>query len=106
MLLLTKELLKKIPSTDDAHSTEDPMVWVKFFYPDFSWTWYLCGFDPDTELAWGVVNGWDIDIGDFSLQELRQTKSKLGLSIERDLYFDPRPLSELLRQLNSNDPRV
>ena len=104
MLLLTKALLKKIPSTDKAHSTKDPMVWVKLFYPDFSWTWYLCGYDLDTELAWGLVDGWEIEIGDFSLQELRQTKGKLGLSIERDRYFKPRRLSQLAKELKQQPP--
>ena len=100
MKLLTQELLKKIPSTEKARRTEDPMVWVKFFYPDFSWTWYLCGYDPESDIAWGLVDGWEIDIGDFSLDELRNTKSRLGLSIERDLYFDPRPLSQLITELH------
>lgn len=104
MLLLTKELLKKIPSTEAAYSTKDPIVWVKFFYPDFSWTWYLCGYDPDSDIAFGLVDGWEIEIGDFSVQELRQTKGKLGCSIERDLYFDPRPLSQLAKELKKQYP--
>jgi hypothetical protein len=104
MLLLTKELLKKIPSTDAAYSTKDPMVWVKFFYPDFSWTWYLCGYDPENDIAYGLVDGEEIEIGDFSLQELRQTKSRLGLSIERDLHFDPLPLSQLAKELKKQYP--
>lgn len=99
MKLLTKALLKKLPSTDVAPSAEDPIVWVKFFYPDFSWTWYMCGYDPDTEVAWGLVDGWEIEVGDFSVKELRQTKGKLGLGIERDLYFAPQPLSELIKEL-------
>ena len=104
MLLLTKALLKKLPSVETAYSTKDPIVWVKLFYPDFSWTWYLCWYDPDTELAWGLVDGWEIEVGDFSVKELRQTKGKLGLGIERDLYFDPVPLSHLSRELKERYP--
>ena len=104
MKLLTKALLRKIPSTETAYSTKDPTIRVKLFYPDFSWTWYLCGFDPEKDLAWGLVDGWEIEAGDFSLQELRQTKGKLGCSIERDLYFKPRPLSKLIEELNERYP--
>lgn len=104
MKLLTKALLKKLPSVEAAYSTKDPIVWVKFFYPDFSWTWYMCGYDPDTEVAWGLVDGWEIEVGDFSVKELRQTKGKLGLGIERDLYFDPVPLSQLSRELKERYP--
>ena len=104
MLLLTKALLKKIPSTDQAYRTKDPMVWVKFFYPDFSWTWYLCGYDPENDIAYGLVDGWEIEIGDFSVQELRQTKGKLGCSIERDLHFEPRLMSQLAKELKKQYP--
>ena len=34
----------------------------------------------------------------FSLSELTKTKGMLGLPVERDLYFEPRRLSEVKKQ--------
>ena len=35
------------------------------------------------------------ELGYFSLSELKNNRGKLGCSIERDLYFLPKPLSEI-----------
>lgn len=104
MSLLSKALLKKIPSTHTAYNTTDPMIWLKFFYPNLPWTWYLCGYDPDTELAWGLIDVWETKIGGFSLHDLRQTKSRFRLSIERDHHFKPLPLSQLAMELKQQYP--
>jgi len=94
MKLLTKELLKKLPPLYAAENEADPMVWVKFFYPDFLWTWYGIEFDGK-DLFFGWVDGDFPELGYFSLAELKQTRGKLGCPIERDLYFKPCRLSEV-----------
>ena len=104
MLLLTKELLQKLPSTDEASAMKDPTVWVKFFFPDAGWTWFVCGYDPETDLCWGLVDGYEIELGDFSLMELRQIRGHIGCTLERDLYFDPRPMSQLAKELRRQYP--
>ena len=103
MKLLTKELRKKLPpigSTDGAG--EEAIAQVKFFTPDSSWTWYAVeggpvldeeGNEVDYEL-FGLVYGQEREMGYFLLSELESVKGPLGLAIERDLYFTPRPLSE------------
>jgi len=35
------------------------------------------------------------EFGDFRLSELQAARGPLGLPIERDLYFEPTPLSKL-----------
>ena len=103
MKLLTKELRKKLPpigSTDGAG--EEAVAQVKFFTPDSSWTWFAVeggpvldeeGNEVDFEL-FGLVYGQEREMGYFLLSELESVKGPLGLAIERDLYFTPRPLSE------------
>ena len=103
MKLLTKELRKKLPpigSTDGAG--EEAVAQVKFFTPDSSWTWYAVeggpvldeeGNEVDYEL-FGLVYGLEKEIGYFCLSELESVRGPLGLPIERDLYFTPRPLCE------------
>jgi hypothetical protein len=108
MKLLTEELLKKLPPLYSQENEKDPMVICKFFYPDFSWTWYAIegspvdadgNFDTDKEkvdfLFFGYVAGDFPELGYFSLSELTANRGKWGLPIERDLYFRPTPLSEI-----------
>jgi len=40
MKLLTEEVRKKLPPLYSQEHIDDPLVICKFFYPDFSWTWY------------------------------------------------------------------
>jgi hypothetical protein len=81
---------------------------VKFFTPDSNWTWYASEgspvdangyFDTDQEkvdfLFFGLVIGFEIEFGYFSLSELTAVRGGLGLPIERDLFFTPQTLREL-----------
>lgn len=70
---------------------------VKFFTPDGNWTWYASEFDGE-DIFFGLVSGFDIELGYFSLSELKEAKGPLGLLIERDLYFESRTLRELKEQ--------
>ena len=93
MKLLTKEILNRIPASSE--DSDDPVIHVKFFTPDSSWTWYATEYDPETEIFFGLVDGLDRELGYFSLAELKSARGPLGLPIERDMHFDPRPLKEL-----------
>ena len=94
MKLLTKSVRKCIPGIGDTSEEVDPIVSVKFFYPDFSWTWYGIEFDGE-DLFFGLVDGFDQELGYFRLSELEANRGKLGCPIERDRYFVPRPLSQV-----------
>lgn len=98
MKLLTKELRKKLPPLYSTEYDPDPTVWVKFFTPDSSWTWYATEFDG-TDLFYGLVVGFETEMGYFSLGEMQSVRGPMGLPIERDLYWKPRPLNQLLREL-------
>lgn len=98
MKLLTKELLAKLPPLYATEHEKDPMIWVKFFYPDFDWTWFAIEFDgKDTFL--GLVDGYEVELGYFTLSELLQKRGKWGLPIERDLDFKPCRRSVLQAEL-------
>ncbi len=94
MNLLPKYILKKLPKLRETEGQEDPTVICKFFYPDFSWTWYAIEFDGE-DLFYGYVAGDFPELGYFSLSELKNNRGKLGLPIERDLYFGPYTLSKV-----------
>ncbi len=94
--LLTKELLKGLPR---LYSQEEKglaaLARVKFFTPDSNWTWYASEFDGE-DVFFGLVVGHEAELGYFSLAEIKGIRGYLGLPVERDLYFRPTSLRELL----------
>lgn len=91
--LLPDEIAVTLPPLYATEKEADPLVRVKFFTPDSSWTWYLTEFDPEERRCFGFVVGLEQELGYFSLDELEEIRGPNGLQIERDLYFQPCPLS-------------
>ena len=95
-MLLPKHIAATLPaigSIDDRGL--DALARVKFFTPDGGWTWYASEFDG-ADLFFGFVVGIEPELGYFSLAELQQIRGKLGLPVERDTWFKPTPLRELM----------
>src|SRR5690349_20415571 len=80
----------------------DALAQVKFFTPDSNWTWYASeGKEieanqyldaPEGEkdfLFFGLVSGFEVELGYFSLKELEEVRGPLGLPIERDKHYEP-----------------
>jgi hypothetical protein len=97
MNLIPKKLINRIPRLHETEEESDPIVWVKLFFPDFHWTWYIIEFDGD-DLCLGWVEGDFPEPGYFRLSELQAAHGKFGLPIERDTYFKPCRLSEVQRR--------
>ena len=96
MKLLTKEILEKLPKLySQEEKGLDAVAVVKFFTPDSNWTWYATEFDGE-DLFFGLVDGFEKELGYFRLSELQSVKGALGLPIERDMYFKPKTLKELM----------
>ena len=105
MKLLTKEIKRKAEKQYLGGSSLDSQnVVAKFFHPTGSWTWYLMNLDPrDNSYAWGIVKGYEIEMGSFSMTELQEYRGRFGLGIERDLYFRPMPAREVWDKLNRGE---
>ena len=95
--LLTKELRSSLPPLYSQEEVKDPTVRCKFFTPDSNWTWYAIEFDG-CDIFYGYVAGDFPELGYFSLKELESITGPFGLKTERDLYFRPKPLSEIKKQ--------
>jgi hypothetical protein len=96
MQLLTKELRRQLPALHEQDSQgEEAIAYVKFFCPGSHWVWYVIAFDGD-DTFFGFVRGDYPEFGTFSLSELEQLRSGLSLPVERDRFFKPTPLRELL----------
>jgi hypothetical protein len=103
MKLLPQQIRKALPP---LYSQEDKggeaVVHAKFFTPDSSWTWYITLFDGE-DTFFGLVDGFEKELGYFSLKELKYVRGPMGLAIERDLYFEPKPLKEIAPELFEDD---
>lgn len=88
MMLLTKEIRAKLPGigTQDGKPPSQVPVVAKFFTPDGNWTWYATEFDGQDEF-FGLVAGFETELGYFSLSELQSLRGRLGLPVERDRGF-------------------
>ena len=87
----------ELPSIHEGGNDPDALARIKLFDPNGSWTWYLAGYEPDGRIAWGLVDGFDQEYGSIGMAKLVAVHGALGLPIERDLYWRPRPLAECLR---------
>ena len=97
MKLLTKEIQNILPKLFEQDSKGlNAIAYVKFFTPDSNWTWYATEFDGD-DTFFGLVDGFCKELGYFSLSELENVRGPFGLKIERDLYFVPTTLEDLMK---------
>lgn len=76
----------------------DATIICKFFTPDSSWTWYVTegSQEDDDFIFFGYVVGLEKEWGYFSLSELSEARGPMGLSIERDLYFEAAPFNQVI----------
>lgn len=96
--LLTEEIRKKLPKLYECEDQGlNALAQVKFFTPDSNWTWYASEFDGE-DIFFGLVSGLEVELGYFSLSELQSVRGPLGLPIERDLYYVPKTLQELMEK--------
>ena len=94
MQLLTKELREALPELYATEHDADPLVQARFFATWSDWSWYPIEFDGEDSF-FGLAVGFVAELGYFSLSELAAGR---GLAqVERDLYFKPKPLSEVRR---------
>lgn len=117
MKLLTAEIIKRLEKTplyshESTPADETPII-VKFFQPWGRWTWYATEgrrvkrfpngtYDdkaPENEcndwLFFGLVDGFEKEMGYFLLSELEGIKGPFGLKIERDMHYEGHKLSDV-----------
>ena len=97
---LPDELKSQLPGLYETEGQPDPMVIIKYFTPDSSWTWYVVegseeeGDEGKDWRFFGLVDGHEKELGYFLLSELESARGPGGLKIERDLYFKQEPVSK------------
>ena len=95
MLLLTQAQKNKLVENHKAQDgTKEFKAVVKLFNPTGVGTWYLSELDPETNVAFGLCEIHEKELGYVNLDELSEFKGQFGLGIERDKYFTPKTLEE------------
>jgi len=96
--LLPDEIREKLPK---LYTCEEQgllaVALLKLFTPDSDWTWYASEFDGE-DVFFGLVDGFETELGYFSLSELQTARGPMGLPIERDLFYQPKTLKELMEK--------
>lgn len=92
-----EDVKSTLPPLYSQESEKDPVVHVKFFCPWNQWTWFATeGQEQEGDfIFFGYVIGHEREWGYFSLNELASVTGPLGLKIERDIYFAPKPKSHV-----------
>lgn len=83
-------------AAEDAPDFDGHIAKVKLFALASSWTWYVLAYDPETSMAYCLVDGDCLEYGDVNMRELASVRS-FGLPIERDLHFTPTNAHEISR---------
>ena len=102
MKLMTKEIEKRLEKYPlySQDGKEEKAVVCKFFHPWGGWTWYVLEGNKFENGDWeffGYVEGDFSEFGYFTLSELESVRV-MGLGVERDMYFKPCKLSEVVRE--------
>ena len=108
MKLLPKEIREKLPPlySQDGKGGK-AKVYVKYFTPSSSWTWFATEGEPVLDESgkevdfkfFGLVEGHEKELGYFVLSELEEVRGPMGLPIERDLYWQPKTLEEIAPEM-------
>jgi len=109
MKLLPKEIREILPQlySQDGKGGK-AVVYVKYFTPSSSWSWFATEGEPVLDESgkqevdfkfFGLVEGYEKELGYFVLSELEEVRGPMGLPIERDLHFKPKTLEEIAPEM-------
>ena len=100
--LITKEIGDTIPvlyANEDVEDQDSVVAFAKLFSPYSGWTWYVTEWQAETGLCFGLVQGFETELGYFSLDELAEVTVFGGVpAVERDLHWKPKTLGEIRRE--------
>ena len=99
--LMTKEVGDTIPAlyaNENVRNYDDVLAHAKLFSPFSNWTWFITEWDAETGTCFGLVEGFETELGYFSLDELAQATVFGSVpAVERDLYWQPKTIGDIRR---------
>jgi hypothetical protein len=104
MRMMTKELEEAFAKQGSTEGKPEEEIMALGHFFTGSWDWWATEYDPERRLFFGLVRGFEVELGYFSLEEFEANSCDirpLG-GIERDLYWRPKSLAEIRHGLNGN----
>ena len=105
MKLMTKQIEKALLKAPlyftDGTPLEEKKVICKFFHPITKWRWYVFEgnkLDNGDFEFFGMVHGFDKEMGYFTLSELENLPKRFGLGVERDLSVFNEPYKNFMNE--------
>lgn len=99
--LMTKEIGDTIPAigaNEEVEDYDEVVARAKLFSPYNGWTWYITEWHQESGLCFGLVEGFESEIGYFDLTELAETTVFGSVpAVERDIYWKPTTIGEIKR---------
>ena len=80
------------------HNGDQAIAQYKFISVTSGWAWYCLEFYPATRTFFGLVNGFEMELGYFSLDEMAGVPG-----IIRDRKFQPTPIGIIKSQLHARN---
>jgi len=89
--------LEQLPDLYETESVplKDKVIHLHFFLGGCEW--YVAEYGEGVFFGYVILNG-DLDMaewGNFGFEDLRRLKDRLGIEVDRDLYWKPRKASEI-----------
>ena len=75
----------------------DAIVYAHFF--GASWDWYMTEYDTSSDMGFGLVHGFEDELGYFSIAEMEELSNTMPPKIEQDLYWEPTTLGVVRESL-------
>ena len=100
--LMTQELGDTIPALYANENVEDydsVLAPAKLFSLYNGWRWYITEWQAETGRCFGLVEGFETELGYFDLTELAEATVFGSVpAVERDLYWKPTTLGEIRKE--------
>ena len=87
-LLVDTYLENLLPGLYDQENKEAKTLYARFYHPQFNWEWYAMEYSPLQKVFFGLVEGYEIEYGYFTVDELER------IGAIRDYYFTPKVLKQ------------
>jgi hypothetical protein len=79
------------------------LAMVKYFCLSSNWTWYATEYDPVEKTFFGLVHGFEVELGYFTLAEFEELNaSSVFPVIERDLHWQPKSIAAIRQEIEEN----
>jgi hypothetical protein len=88
-------VFRRVAQVGYQENLKDPLIIAKYSIPAGVGTCYADYLDREN-ILFRLINRIELELVYFSLKELLLIKDSMALAIERDLYYEPKSLKDLI----------